>query len=139
MTNIKVEYRGDLRCETKHGPSDKVLITDAPKESTGRGESFSPTDLVAVALGSCILSAMAIVANRHGIDISGATATVDKQMANSPVRRIGKLAVNIHMPRSLAERDRQRLEHAANTCPVHESVHPDVHIPIEFSWGKALE
>jgi putative redox protein len=135
MVSIHMEYQGDLHCKVVHSPSGTVLTTDAPKDNQGRGESFSPTDLVAAALGSCILSVMGIMARSLKLDISGATATVDKEMVNAPVRKIQKLAVNIHVPHRLTPEQRQRLERAALTCPVHKSMHPEVQMPIDFTWG----
>src|SRR5271155_2435991 len=124
MFSIHIEYQGDLHCKVVHSPSGTVLTTDAPKDNQGSGESFSPTDLVAAALGSCILSVMGITARSLRLDISGATATVDKEMVNAPVRKIQKLAVKIHVPHDLPSDHRQRLEQAAHTCPVHKSMHP---------------
>jgi putative redox protein len=135
MVPIKIEYQGDLHCQAVHGPSGTALTTDAPKDNQGLGESFSPTDLVATALGSCILTVMGIMARSLEIDITGTTATVEKEMATAPVRRIHKLAVKIHVPHNLAEEQRLKLERAAHTCPVHKSLHPDVQMPIEFIWG----
>jgi putative redox protein len=135
MVAIELEYEGDLHCRAVHGPSGTVLTTDAPKDNQGRGESFSPTDLVATALGSCILSVMGIMASTLAVDITGTTATVEKEMATSPIRRIGSLAVTIHVPHHISEGHRQRLERAAHTCPVHKSLHPDVQMPIQFTWA----
>jgi putative redox protein len=135
MVAIQIEYQGDLRCKAVHGPSGTALSTDAPKDNQGRGESFSPTDLVATALGSCMLTIMGIMARSLQIDIAGTTATVEKEMASAPVRRIQKLTVKIHVPHNLSDEHKQRLEHAAHTCPVHKSLHPDVQTPIEFAWG----
>ena len=135
MNAIEVEYQGDLHCKAVHGPSGKVLTTDAPKDNHGRGESFSPTDLVATALGACILSVMGIAARKLGVDINGATASVGKEMSNVPSRRIAKMAVKIYLPHSVSDEHRQQLEDAAHTCPVHKSMHPDLQMPIEFSWG----
>jgi putative redox protein len=135
MVAINVEYQGDLHCKVVHGPSATELTTDAPKDNQGRGESFSPTDLVAGALGSCILSVMGIMARSLKIDISGSTATVDKEMANAPVRRIQKLIVKIHVPHLLSDEHKQLLEDAAHRCPVHKSLHPDIEMPIEFGWS----
>jgi putative redox protein len=101
----------------------------------GKGEAFSPTDLVATALATCILTTMGIVAQRNNLDMNGATAKVTKEMVTAPVRRIGRLAVTVHMPRKLSEQDQQRLENAARTCPVHKSLHSDVDAPITFTWG----
>ena len=135
MVSIQLEYQGDLHCSAVHGPSGTALSTDAPKDNQGRGESFSPTDLVATALGSCMLTVMGIMARTLDIDIAGATATVDKEMASAPVRRIQRLTVKIHIPSEVSEENRQKLERAAHTCPVHKSLHPDVEIPISFIWG----
>lgn len=136
MVAIKIEYQGDLHCQAVHGPSGATLTTDAPKDNHGRGESFSPTDLVATALGSCMLTVMGIAARSLDVDIKGTTVTVEKEMIQVPARRIGKLTVKIHVPHPLDEIQRQRLEHAAHTCPVHKSLHPDVQVPVEFTWGK---
>jgi putative redox protein len=135
MVNIQVEYQGELHCKATHGPSGAELNTDAPKDNQGRGESFSPTDLVATALGACMLTIMGIAARTQNIDISGATASVEKEMTATPPRRIERLTVKIHVPRSPSPADKEKLERAAHTCPVHKSLHPDVQIPIEFTWG----
>ena len=135
MVAIELEYQGDLHCSAVHGPSGTVLTTDAPKDNQGRGESFSPTDLVATALGSCMLSVMGIMARSLDLDIAGTTATVEKEMANAPVRMIHRLTVNIHVPQPVSEENKQRLERAAHTCPVHKSLHPDVQTLVQFTWG----
>ena len=126
MVEINIVYEGQLHCAATHGPSATVLTTDAPKDNMGKGESFSPTDLVATALGTCIVTTMGIVAQRHGIDISGTKVRVEKHMITTGIRRIGRLPVEIHVPHTVSEEDRQRLENAAGTCPVHKSLHPDV-------------
>ncbi len=135
MVAIQLEYQGVLHCKAVHGPSGVGLTTDAPKDNRGRGESFSPTDLVATALGSCMLTMMGIMARTQKIDIAGATATVEKEMTTAPPRRIQRLTVRIHVPHHLSSEDRKKLEQAALTCPVHKSLHPDVETPIEFTWG----
>lgn len=135
MVTIEVEYQGDLHCRAVHGPSRAELSTDAPIDNQGRGESFSPTDLVATALGTCMLTVMGILARTLKIDIAGATATVEKEMSSAAPRRIESLKVSIHVPHSLSADGRQKLERAAHTCPVHKSLHPDIHTPIEFVWG----
>jgi putative redox protein len=112
-----------------------MLSTDAPTDNMGRGESFSPTDLVATALGTCILTIMGIVAQRHGIDIGGTTVTVTKEMVSQPVRRIGRLSVTVHVPRPVLAEDRLRFERAADQCPVKQSLHPDVQMPVVFNWA----
>jgi len=135
MVSIQFEYQGDLHCKAVHGPSGKELETDAPVDNQGRGESFSPTDLVATALGSCMLTIMGILARTLNIDIDGATATVGKEMTATLPRRISRLAVKIHVPKALSAEDREKFIRAAHTCPVHKSLHPDIEIPIEFTWG----
>jgi putative redox protein len=135
MVSIQMEYQGELHCSAVHGPSETVLNTDAPKDNQGRGESFSPTDLVATALGTCMLTTMGILARTLEIDIAGATATVEKEMTSAPPRRIQRLTVKIHMPHRVSEENRLKLERAAHTCPVEKSLHPDVELPISFTWG----
>ena len=134
MVSIALEYQGDLHCKAVHGPSGMEMTTDAPKDNQGRGESFSPTDLVATALGSCMLTVMGIMARTLDVDMAGATATVEKEMSPPP-RRIARLAVTIHMPGGVSEENRLKLERAAHTCPVHKSLHPDVEMPIHLIWG----
>ena len=133
MVSIQMEYEGDLHCRAVHGPSGTALATDAPKDNQGRGESFSPTDLVATALGTCILTTMAIMARTLNLEITGATATVEKEMTPAP-RRIGSLATTLRIPGTFDADTRLKLERAAHTCPVHRSLHPDVAAPITFVW-----
>ena len=135
MVEIQIVYQGKLRCSAKHADSGTTLITDAPKDNMGNGESFSPTDLVATALGTCMMTIMGIVAQRSEIDLSGASVTVTKEMTQHPVRRIARLAVTFNIPAKLTEDQRQRLQNAAMTCPVHKSLHPDVEVPVTFNWG----
>ena len=135
MVQIDILYEGKLRCMAKHGPSGTVLSTDAPVDNMGRGESFSPTDLVATALGSCMLTIMGIIAQRHELNITGTTVTVTKEMTPALPRRIAKLGVTITVPAKLSEEDRKRLENGAMTCPVHKSLHPDIEVPVTFVWG----
>jgi putative redox protein len=116
------------------GPSGTKIVTDAPVDNMGRGESFSPTDLVATALGTCIVTTMAIIATRRGIDLSSATFDVEKHMVADPVRRVGRLPVTIRMSGAIAEEDRVVLERAAHTCPVHKSLHPEIDAPIDFVY-----
>jgi len=134
MVEIMGRYIGDLRCEAVHGPSGTTLVTDAPADNMGRGETFSPTDLVATALGTCIITTMAIVAQRRGIDFSSARYTVEKHMVTEPERRIGRLPVTIRMSAAITPENRAVLERAAHTCPVHKSIHPDVEAPISFVY-----
>jgi putative redox protein len=136
MVKINVVYEGDLRCRLTHEPSGSVILTDAPKDNMGKGEAFSPTDLVASALASCMLTVMGIVAHKNQINITGAKADVTKEMIALPVRRIGTITVDIHMPQGLSTAQRSLLEHAAHTCPVHKSLSPDVQTPIRFHYAE---
>lgn len=135
---INIVYEGQLRCAATHGPSGATLATDAPVDNHGKGESFSPTDLVATALGSCVMTIMGIVADRHQIDLTGTRIHVTKEMVQQPIRRIGRLPVTVTIPADKAAKvdaaDRAKLETAARHCPVHQSLHPDIDSPIEFVW-----
>jgi uncharacterized OsmC-like protein len=95
---INIAYHGELRCTSTHEPSRTELLTDAPVDNQGLGESFSPTDLMATALATCVLTTMAIFAQRHGVELRGATATVEKEMVTDPLRRIGKLTTTVRVP-----------------------------------------
>ena len=140
MSNHYVEintiYQGSLRTLATHAPSGTTLITDAPVDNHGKGESFSPTDLVATALGSCMATIMGIFAERHAIDLRGMTVRVRKEMVAAPVRRIGKLAVEIRVPISKTHPHREALERTALSCPVHQSMHPEMQLPVEFIWQE---
>lgn len=129
MVIINIEYQGDLRSKAIHGPSGEVLITDAPVDNQGKGESFSPTDLLATALGSCIVTIMGIAARNRNLDITGTTVTVQKEMIQEPVRRIGSLIISIELPKHpYSEGDMAAFHHAAKTCPVMQSIHPDISV-----------
>src|SRR5258708_29051422 len=106
MVRVDVSYEGNLRCRSIHEPSGTVLLTDAPKDNQGNGESFSPTDLVATALGTCMLTTMGIVANRHNIDLTGSKIRVLKNMTSTPYRRIAKLVIEISCPAAVPEANR---------------------------------
>lgn len=134
MVEIQTRYEGSLRSSAVHGPSRTRLVTDAPVDNQGRGESFSPTDLVATALGTCILTTMGIVAERHGWRMEGSEAIVVKHMVADPARRIGRLVVTIRMRGDFDARARETLERTALTCPVHKSLAATVEIPITFEW-----
>lgn len=134
MVEIEVAYEGELHTSCTHGPSGSVLSTDAPRDNHGKGETFSPTDLLATALGSCMLTVMGIVARRHDWALEGAGATVEKHMTAQPVRRVGRLVVRFAMPAGLPPESRAVLERAATTCPVHQSLHPEISIDVAFDW-----
>ncbi len=137
MVNITVRYAGNKKCDLTH-PEGATLRTDAPKDIGGDASAFSPTDLVAAGLASCILTTIAMFAERHNIDITsggGAHATVEKHMTTPPApRRIGRLPVVVTLPASVAVEMRERLERVGHTCPVHASLHPDVDAPIEYRY-----
>lgn len=133
MVRIQIEYNGDLHCSAHHGPSKRVLETDAPVDNQGRGESFSPTDLVATALGTCMATIMGIYAKRKGIALEGMKIDVCKEMTQSAPRRIAKLTTEIWMPSGLAKDP--ALENAATTCPVYQSLHPEVEKAVIFHWS----
>ncbi len=133
MVEISVLYLGEKHCELTHGPSNSKIETDAPKDNNGRGENFSPTDLVAAALASCVLTTMAIMAEKDGLSFTGAKAKVGKEMQANP-RQIARLPVTIEMPKGLSVTDRKRLEAAAHACPVHRSLSSEVQAPIAFNY-----
>ena len=134
MVKIDILYEGELHCRLTHGPSGKSIVTDAPKDNMGKGEAFSPTDLTAASLGSCMMTTMAIYAERHGIQLKGTKVEVTKEMVHDPARRIGKLTVIFKMASGIIVSQRQALERAALTCPVHKSLHPDVQVPVTFDY-----
>jgi len=134
MVDININYEGDLHCSVKHGPSGAVIQTDAPTDNHGRGECFSPTDLVAAALGACMATIMGIAAQRHHIKIDGTKVTVVKEMSKDTPRRIARLTVNYHVPLAADHPQRKLLEAAALSCPVHHSLHPNIEQNIEFHW-----
>lgn len=134
MVKIEIDYLGRLLTEVTHGPSGTKFGTDAPLDNGGRASSFSPTDLVGAALGSCMATIMGIFAQRHAIPLEGAKVEVVKTMVQQPIRRIGELKVDIYLPVSAGHSQRVGLERAALACPVHQSLHPDVKIPVTFHW-----
>ncbi|MEE2801413.1 MAG: OsmC family protein [Bacteroidota bacterium] len=129
----RVEYLGDLRCKSVHIKSDNSFVTDAPTDNNGKGEAFSPTDTVATALASCMLTVMGIKANDLNQDISGSCAHVLKTMASEP-RRISKIEVSLEMKGNCDKRTQVILERIGNTCPVLNSLHPDIEKVIKFNW-----
>jgi uncharacterized OsmC-like protein len=126
-------YLGDLKVEVTHGPSGTQLLTVPPVDNQGDGSSFSPTDLVAAALGSCMLSLIAIVGTRDGLDLSGLAFRAEKHMVSDP-RRIGRIPITIQMPKGLTPEQRKKLENAALTCPVHRSLHPEMEKAVTFVY-----
>jgi len=132
VTRIDSRYEGQLRCQASHGPSGTRLETDAPIDNQGKGERFSPTDLVATALSTCILTIMGIVAERHGWALSGCSARVEKSMTKEAPRRIALLEVWIELPAHLNEKARRALQKAGDNCPVKLSLEGSV--PMRLHW-----
>jgi uncharacterized OsmC-like protein len=132
--SITVGYEGELRCRANHGPSGSKIITDAPTDNHGKGESFSPTDLVATALATCMATVMGIKARQKGYDLVGMKVSVEKHMSEDSPRRIVRLPIRIEVPLPEDHPDRKLLEATALACPVHHSVHPDIDKPVSFVW-----
>jgi putative redox protein len=134
MVRLTTTYESGLRCRAVHGPSGTTLVTDAPVDNHGKGESFSPTDLVATALGACMMTVMGIVAERHGLDLTGMTTETVKEMTKEPPRRIASLRTRLTIPLPADHPKRSALEQAAHSCPVHKSLHPEIDAGVEFVW-----
>jgi putative redox protein len=135
MVQIDAVYLGNLRCKATHAESGTTLLSDAPKDNHGKGESFSPTDLVATAVGTCMLTTMAIAAKKHGIEFPKASVRVRKEMSGSAPRRIAQLTIEIIGPASVTSAHRLTLERAAIECPVSQSLHPSLQTGIVFEWN----
>ena len=135
MTLIHSRYGGQLRCHSEHGPSGSTLDTDAPTDNQGKGERFSPTDLVVVALGTCMVTTMGIKARSMDIALDNTRVEVTKIMVSDP-RRIGKIIVKVFFPAGITDdtRTRELLERTARTCPVERSLHPDIELDMQFIW-----
>lgn len=137
MVDIHITYEGGLHCAAMHGPSGSSLATDAPVDNHGRGATFSPTDLVATALGTCMATVMGILASKRGWSLEGSRLHVQKEMTATPPRRIARLAVRLDMGPGTAPLPgpaRQELEHTANTCPVRLSILDAIDVPVDFVW-----
>jgi uncharacterized OsmC-like protein len=134
MTTVKTVYLGDLRTENEHLQSGNKIITDAPTDNQGKGEAFSPTDLLATALGNCIMTIMGIKARDNGIDIKGTEIDVTKIMASDP-RRVAEVVVEFTFPKkNYSEEEKKLIESVAGTSPVPLSLHPDLKQTIKFNW-----
>jgi len=127
-------YEGQLRTQATHVASGTSIQTDAPVDNHGRGEAFSPTDLVGTALGTCILTTMAIVAERHKVDLVGSTVDVKKTMSQEPPRRIVQFDVDLYLPATLSDADRALMERVAHTCPVALSLNPEIRQEVRFIY-----
>ncbi|MGD7654158.1 MAG: OsmC family protein [Verrucomicrobiales bacterium] len=134
MVEATIQYEGGLHCSATHGPSGNVISTDAPVDNNGRGEAFSPTDLVATALATCTATIIGIVADRKELDVKGMSITVRKEMAADLPRRISRLEMDVTMPLAADHPERAALEAAGNGCPVKHSIHPDIEVVVSWNW-----
>lgn len=134
MATSEVKYLKDLRTECIHLKSSQSIVTDAPTDNHGKGEAFSPTDLAATSLATCMLTVMGIKGNTLGIKLDGSRAFVTKIMASAP-RRISRIEIEMHLP-NIAEAHRQVLEETAENCPVAKSLHPDLEVAVNFHWNS---
>ncbi len=134
MATMISEYLGDLQISSTHCASNTKLITDAPIDNGGKGTSFSPTDLCALSLGSCITTIMGLYAQNHGLDLRGLRVETEKVMGTAP-RRIAEINITITMPKQdFSDKDKKALENTVKTCPVHHSLHPDIVQNISIIW-----
>jgi putative redox protein len=136
MVKISIEYTGGLHCAATHGPSKAKVETDAPVDNNGKGESFSPTDLVATAFGACMATIMGIVAQKHQVELKGMKIEVVKEMSADSPRRISKLTTNFTVPLPKTHPKREAIEMAALSCPVHHSIHPEIQRAVNFQWQE---
>jgi uncharacterized OsmC-like protein len=134
MVNISIRYTGDLHCEAVHGPSQAKIATDAPTDNKGKGEAFSPTDLVATALATCMTTILAMAAEEHGLSVKGTTVNISKEMSKDAPRRIVALPSEVHIPLPPNTPQRALLERAALNCPVHKTLPPEIERPVQFFW-----
>ena len=133
MSTAKVTYLGGLRTQNQHIKSGGAYFTDAPVDNHGKGEAFSPTDTVATGLANCMLTVMGIKANQMEVNMEGSYAEVTKVMASDP-RRISEIHVELHLPADLDDKTKTILQRTGETCPVHYSLHPDIHKVVNFHW-----
>lgn len=136
MVEIKLAYEGNLHCSAVHQPSGNALVTDAPLDNNGLGQAFSPTDLLATALGACMATVIGIVAKRKEIPVEGMTVNVRKFMSDDQPRRVKRLELDISIPLPESHPDRKLLESAARGCPVHHSIHPDIEVEMNWQWQE---
>jgi len=136
MVPISVLYQGQLRCKATHDNSGTSFITDAPKDNFGKAESFSPTDLVATALGGCMITTMGIIANKEkmGVVLEGTRIAIEKHMSSNAPRRIAKIVARIDFPAGIPIERRARLKEIGDTCPVAKSLHPDIVLDVHYTY-----
>lgn len=139
MVSISGQYLGDLRCRAVHGPSGDTLQTDAPVDNRGQGETFSPTDLCATALATCMTTILAMRADDLGIDVRGLEFSIEKVMSADRPRRIIRLPVTLRIPGALTPAQKASLRRAAESCPVHQSLHSAIAMPLTIVWDDGEE
>ena len=132
MVDITLLYDGDQRCTAVHGPSTTQLTTDSPVDNGGKGEGYSPSDLFATALGTCMLTYIGKAAERNGWDVRGTRIVVHKEMVADPMRRVGRIGVDIYLTQEFDDKDMKTLTNAVTTCPVKLSISDQVEVPITF-------
>jgi putative redox protein len=135
MVHQNIKYLGELRCEAVHGPSNVQLITDAPTDNLGKGESFSPTDLVVTALATCVITTAGMIANREGVKLDGTKIYAEKHMSIDSPRRIVKIVLQFDLPQGIPAEFRPKLSTTASTCPVKQSINPDIAVNIIFNFS----
>jgi len=135
MVEISITYEGDLHCDAVHGRQESICPRTRPRTTRAKARPFSPTDLVGAALGTCMMTTMAIARPQARHRAARRPRQGHQGNDHRSVRRIGKLSVEFHIPLDLSDDDKKRLENAAYTCPVHKGLHPDVQVPITFRWG----
>lgn len=137
MVPQSIAYLGRLRCLAVHGPSNVELITDAPADNQGRGESFSPTDLIVTAYATCIMTTIGIVAEREGVLLDGTSIHAEKHMSTEGPRRIARIVLQFDVPPGIPAEFRLKLENTARACPVARSLHPDIELEVRFGYREA--
>jgi len=138
MVRVNVSYEGDLRCRATHEPSQGAITTDAPVDNHGKGEAFSPTDLIGTSLATCMATIMGIFAQRREISLQGLTVEVDKHMTSSTPRRIERLDVRFNLPLPSTHEAARALQAAAMGCPVHHALTGNVELPVTFQWNDGV-
>lgn len=135
MSTAKIKYKGSLRTQAVHLKSGKKIVTDAPQDNNGKGEAFSPTDLLATSLVSCMMTIMGIYAEKNDLKLGKISSEMTKIMAANP-RRVSRIEINISCVNKLSKKDRKKLEKVALACPVAKSIHPDIEVETNFSYPK---
>lgn len=136
MVKMSVSYTGDLHCELRHGPSGTIIQTDAPLDNHGKGAAFSPTDLMTVSLASCMMTTMAIAAQKENIELTGTIVDVEKEMVTQPFRRVGRITIKFKMRPGIDPLKRDFLESVALNCPVTKSLNTEVEVLATFQYSQ---